>query len=83
MERYKCRMCGKRFDDLFTHLQQNINHLGAYKEIKNSFSGKYGKKQKCFCGGEIVAVERVKWIDDGWSYFVKISCNKCGFLWDE
>ena len=94
MKKYTCRVCGKRFTDLMVHLNKNEkkllidkpkflsldrrdikpDHLDMYEKIDINWS-----EEKCFCGGDIVAYS----CGDEGNPLVEVSCNRCGFLWDE
>lgn len=94
MKKYKCRVCGKNFDDLMVHLHRDEENLLKEnpkslsldrRDIKQDHLDMYEKidinwsEEKCFCGGTIVAYH----CRDRKNPLVEIFCKKCGFLWDE
>ena len=99
MKRYKCRVCGKKFNDLMVHLHIKEEELlrdnpaflslGEY-DVKPDHLKEFRKIRNSInwrTGSEEKCFCGGK-IEASCSgneeyFLVEVSCTRCGFLWDE
>jgi hypothetical protein len=80
-EKFKCKVCGKEFDDGWTHA---LTSKDGFQVPMDKAHAQYIDKNRndgdiCMCGGTIITYS---WGDEdcfGW----ETKCSQCDFLYDE